>query len=711
MRRIALVSIFGTLSAFPALAQAPVISTIAGNGVSEYTGDGGLAVNAGLVYPLHLAVDGAGNLYFSDWEYRIRRIDATTGILTTVAGGGAIPYPNDGALATAIQIGHEHTPVAVDPAGNLYFADYGGVALGYGDLIRRVDATTGIVTTVAGGATSTTFVPYVACGDSLSYPLDSGDGGLATAAYFVRTNALALDPEGNLYAASPTTVRRVDRTTGIVTKVAGNGVREVVGISGDPCNGNIAIGTFAGDGGPAVDAGFIYISALAFDRAGHLYVADDDAVGNWDIPGRPTNHRVRRIDALSGIVTTVCGTSQVGYGGFSGDGGPATQALIGSVGGLAIDAAGNLFISDSYNSRIRRVDATTGFIETIAGDGSFGYAGDGGLASAAVLNLPWGIALTPSGELLIGDIENYRIRRISGLVANLPPTAVAGQPQSIHASGVVQLDGSASFDDNTPSANLLYDWSLVLVPSGSTAVLNGAVTPLPSFLADVPGTYIAELVVTDEAGLASTPSQVVISSTNLAPIANAGIDQGGVVDQLVLLDGSASVDPELDPLSFTWALTSYPAGSNVVLFDAWQSTATFVPDLPGLYVAALIVDDGFGPSLVDEVVITVITGEEYAENLVLSALDLTAGFTAAEIANSGHQNALVQQISRAAQNLQDGNLHLARLRLDQALLRTDGCVLRGQPDASGAGRDWVTDCSAQLALYAELAAARALLEP
>lgn len=718
-----LVATTAVLSLVPALAaaQEPWIESLAGTGVAGTAGDGGPATLAELAYPLDVCVDGAGNVFVEDDENgapgvsdRIRRIDGDTGTITTVVGGGVVDYPNDGLPATAIALAPGYHPIAVDSEGALHFGEsytfgvssgpFGG-PWGHGMRIRRVDPTSGVVTTIAGGDAATQSVTVNVCGDLHEFALPSGDGGPATAAFLTEGFALAFDAADNLYVAGEVTVRRIDRVTGVITTVAGNGAREVVGVSGNPCLGWTYSGVYGGDGGPATAASLVGVVALAVAPDGDVIIGDADYAGGFGVPGRPTNHRVRRVDAVTGVITTVCGSSQLAPGGFAGDGGPAVDALTGPVWGLAVDAEGHLFLADNDNSRLRRVDAVTGIIETIAGDGTFAASGDGGPAALATFGYLWDLAFTPSGELVLSDADGLRVRRINGLAANLPPAADAGLDQSIHAGQLVQLDGSASDDDATPAAALGYAWELVTRPASSIAALSDAGAVAPTFVADVPGTYVARLVVTDAGGLASAPDEVTIASTNQAPTANAGLDAVALVGDVVALDAAASADPDGDGLSFAWALVSVPAGSAATLDDPAAAGPRFVADLEGPYVAALFVDDGFGPSLVDEVVVTALAAQAFATVLVVDAAATLTALDPAAVTSSGNQQSLVRTLTTAAQALESGNDALARRRLEAALERTDGCVLRGAPDAQGAGRDWVTDCAAQSALYADLSLA------
>jgi sugar lactone lactonase YvrE len=347
-----------------------IITTVAGNGTVGFSGDGGPATSTSLDGPASVAVDAAGNLLIVS-NQRIRRVDGTTGIITTVAGNGTVGFSGDGGPATSASL-FNPSGVAVDSAGNLLIADSSNKR------IRRLDGTTGIITTVAGNGTGG----------------PSGDGGPATSASLVNPSGVAVDAAGNLLIADSygNRIRRVDGTTGIITTVAGDGTFG-----------------FSGDGGPATSASLFYPASVAFDAAGNPLIADSD------------NNRIRRVDGTTGIITTVAGNGTVG---FSGDGGPATGASLYFPAGVAVDAAGNLFIAEESNQRIRRVDGTTGIITTVAGNGVFGFSGDGGPATSASLHFPGGVAVDAAGNLLIADYNNNRIRRVDGATGII--TTVAG---------------------------------------------------------------------------------------------------------------------------------------------------------------------------------------------------------------------------------------------------------------------------------------------
>jgi sugar lactone lactonase YvrE len=209
----------------------------------------------------------------------------------------------------------------------------------------------------------------------------SGDGGPATSAGLSYPGGVAVDAAGNLYIADTSNhrVRKVS-TSGTITTVAGNGTFG-----------------FSGDDGPATNATLSYPTEVAVDAVGNLYIADTG------------NLRVRKVSA-SGTITTVAGN---GIYGFSGDGGPATNASLVIPRGVAVDAVGNLYIADYGNSRVRKV-SSWGTITTVAGNGSPGFSGDGGPATSAALGYPRGVAVDAAGNLYIADTDNNRVRKVSG---------------------------------------------------------------------------------------------------------------------------------------------------------------------------------------------------------------------------------------------------------------------------------------------------------
>lgn len=334
------------LFAFACLLPAQTVTSVAGN--SSW----GNAYN--------VAVDSAGNIFVPDaTRHQVYKIDPL-GATTVVAGTGTPGYSGDGALATAAQL---RTPygVAVAPDGTLYIADYTN------DRIRKV-APNGIITTIAGTGTGGF----------------TGDGGPATAARINGPFTVALDPAGDLYFVDFGNYRiRKITPAGIISTVAGTGRTSQ-----------------SGSGGLATAADAVP-GWLAFGADRSLYFSDDGSTGAG-------HARVRRV-APNGVITTVAGT---GVAGFNGDGGPAINAQFRNVAGLAIDGGGNLFIAESGGHRIRKVD-TSGNVTTYAGTGTAGSGGDGGPAITAQFNAPEGMTFDAAGNLYVVDRGNRRIRKIS----------------------------------------------------------------------------------------------------------------------------------------------------------------------------------------------------------------------------------------------------------------------------------------------------------
>jgi hypothetical protein len=278
--------------------------------------------------------------------------------------------------------------IALDSQGNLYIAETAG------HVVRKVSFT-GNITTIAGTGTQGF----------------DGDGGPAISALLDSPQGLAVDTK-SLYIADSHNhrVRKVDFPSGTITTIAGN---SSTGASGD--------------GGPASNATLELPMALTLDGQGNLYIAD------------ARSHRIRMIDT-GGMITTVAGSGEQG---FSGDGASATASLFDSPGGLAVDATGNVYISDTHNNRIRKIDHVSGIITTLAGNGTLGYTGDSGASQAAKLALPRGLSLDQQGNIYITDSANHRVRRIDGSTGTI--TTIAGDGTQGFA-GDGGSPASASFD-------------------------------------------------------------------------------------------------------------------------------------------------------------------------------------------------------------------------------------------------------------------------
>ncbi|MES2202351.1 MAG: FlgD immunoglobulin-like domain containing protein [candidate division FCPU426 bacterium] len=403
-----------------------VISTVVGNGEEGFNGDEIPATQASIDDPRQIAFDSAGRMYLTDDEnHRIRMVD-TAGIIHTVVGDGLLGFAGDGGLATAARLRFPHG-VALDTADNLYIADT------YNQVVRKVNAVDGKISTIAG---------------TPSIQGDSGDGLSATAATLDLPNSLAVDVAGTVYIndSGNNRIRKI-ATDGVISTYAGDGTPG-----------------FGGDGGLAVNAQLDGVNHISLDSAGNLYLADR------------YNQRIRKVDLASGKITTVAGTGSDVY---SGDGGPALLAGLAAPEGVGVNAAGDLFIADyshirkvdagtgnisnfagwengalaveasvnspsgtffdedenayivdTYNHRIRKVEHATGLISTYAGNGMPGDLGDGGPATDANFSYPSAAIRDADGNVFVADTLNHKVRRIDGVSGVIETYAGNGTPGS-----------------------------------------------------------------------------------------------------------------------------------------------------------------------------------------------------------------------------------------------------------------------------------------
>lgn len=331
----------------------------------------------------------------------------------------------------------------------------------------------------------------------------------------------------------------------------------------------------------------------------------------------------------------------------------------------------------------------------ITPDGAFAWVADGPenkiwIISTADLSVVDQVPVSHPFTIAISDIRPR-------------PTAVAGPNQTIPVGQTVQLDGSGSFAPNTASANLKYTWSFASRPAGSSAFLTGANTAAPSFVADAPGDFVVQLIVTDPATLLSSrPSRLTVSSLWSPPTADPGPARSAVVGEVVQLDGSGSIDPNGLSLFDSWSLVTQPDGSAAVITQQFNGLASFTPDLPGTYIVGLTVFDQFGGSPQATVTISAITRDDFAQQRIHDAINYIAAMPCSHFDACGHRNALSNHLQEAISDIQNGNISQATGKLNDAILRTDGFPLRGALDGDGPGMDWITDANDQAFVFSAL---------
>jgi uncharacterized protein (TIGR03437 family) len=540
-----------------------VITTIAGTSVFGFGGDGGAATKAELANPWGIAVDSGGNAYVADlWNYRIRKI-SSSGTMSTVAGNGLFSYSGDGASAAKSELDGPQG-VAMDAAGNVYIADT------QNNVVRRI-ASNGVITTFVGTGVAGS----------------NGDGGQAAAAQLDKPQSVAVDATGNVYIADTQNSRvRVVTADGSINTFAGTGnggysgdggqavsaqLNQPYGLTFDASgslyiadfnnsrvrkvtpDGNIATvagngGTFFnGDGGQAASSALNRPQSVAVDSAGDVYIADTQ------------NNRVRMV-ATNGIITTVAGT---GAAGFSGDGGQALKAQLTVPGSVAVDSDGNLYIGDS-NARIRKVSAD-GTIVTIAGGSATGYSGDAGPAVSAQLSGPFGLALDTAGDLYVADSGNNAVRllRPTGFTAsitavsnsgsNLAGPVAPGEVVAIYGSGL----GPAQLTQFQLDSNGLIPTNL----AGTRVLFNG--TPAPILYA-----FTSQVAAVVPFGVAVGANAQVVVQYQAQTSAAFSVAVASAAPGLISADGSGQGQAQAanQDGSINSASTAAPVGSVISLF-------------------------------------------------------------------------------------------------------------------------------------------------
>jgi len=382
-----------------------VISTFAGNGKFGFSASGGPATSTRIGEPTSVAVGSGGDAYIADWINSAIWKVGTSGNISLVAGSGTYGFSGDGGPAASAVLSNP-LGVAVDKSGNVYIADTGN------NRIRKIDAVTGIITTVVGGGSRTTTL---------------GDGGLASQAWVMQPNAITFDASGNLYIADTGNgrVRFVDAKTGIITSIAGSST-------------NFPFQ----EGAPASQQNVVPI-AIALDKSNNVYIADQ-----W-------YGRVRKIDASTNIITTVAGGGKI----WPGEGEAVATDILVNPRGVAVAADGTVYFADSL-SIVRKVDPATGLLSTVAGNGYYGYSGDGGAASMASLNSPYQLTIDSAGSLFIAD-EAYVVRKVTfPAPAALPKISVPG--------GTYTTAQHITLTDSTAGSTIYYTLDGTVPDAGST---------------------------------------------------------------------------------------------------------------------------------------------------------------------------------------------------------------------------------------------------
>ncbi len=412
-----------------------VITTIAGDGITQYIGDGTPATIFSLAHPEGIYVDNVLNVYVADnYNQRIRKI-TPGGTISTLLGNGTTGYTGDGGPASAATM-NKPNGIVLDTAGNMFITEW------YNSVVRRVDAVTGIITTVAGNGTS-------------GY---GGDGSSATSAQLGTPGGACLDRDNNIYIPDYANhrIRKVSAATGIITTIAGTGT-----------NG------YTGDGGPATAATLSHPVSICRDLWGNIL---------WAEYG---NNVVRKLNLTTGTISTIAGN---GVNGYSGDNGPATAAKLGQPNGVFADGAGVIYISEDGNNVIRAVN-TAGIIKTIVGTGAYAYTGDGGPAKTATIYNPYGVFVDVIGNLYIADAGNSVIRKVTN------PMGVAGQIAGESTLSIFPNPTKGQFviqrtNDKSPMSVIITDitGAIVFTATESTDRANIDISRLP------PGIYLARVL-------------------------------------------------------------------------------------------------------------------------------------------------------------------------------------------------------------------------
>ncbi len=504
------------------------ITTAAGNGIGGYTGDGSAANQAEINQPDDIAFDSFGNYYIADaGNCVIRKVTAATGVISTYAGSSTLGgYTGDGGPATLATFFYP-SGIAVDSNNNLFIADY------YNDVIREVNAATGIITTVVGTST----------------PGFSGDGGAALSAEIDSPIGIRFDVQNNLYIADSgnNAVRLYSETTGIITTVAGTGTPG-----------------YTGDGGAAVSAQLNGCEMVDPDNLGNFYISD---FNNWVI---------RKVSIATGVISTFAGTGTPGY---TGDGGTALLAdFFFDNGTMAFGCGGNLFMTDDMNNVVREVGIPSGTVTTMAGTGAAGYFGDGGPAALAQFNHTESLAFDGTGDLYVVDYGNSVVRKITGLCG---PTSTPTSTATFTSTQTPTETPTASYSPTlTPSPTVTLTFTSTFTSTATltvtmtqTLTFSPTQTPTPSPTV----TYTVTPTATPWTSLGKTASPGSASSGDMITYTLSVTLNGGTLD-------NAQVTDNLPPDEIFISLSPPASGTATFSTSSSQLVWNLPPTLPpGVY--------------------------------------------------------------------------------------------------------------------------------
>lgn len=468
------------------------VATTAGTGTPGYSGDGGAATAATLATPSAVAYDSNGNLFIADTNnHVIREVVKATGNIATVAGTGVAGFSGDAGAATAAQL-DTPTGIAVDASGNLYIAD------SHNQRIRKVSG--GNIITVAGNGTAGF----------------AGDGSAATAAELSLPSGVAVDASGNLYIADTDNQRIRMIAAGTITTIAGTGEQ-----------------SYTGDNAAATAATLDSPTGVAVDWRGNVYIADRH------------NQRIREIATSTRIITTLAGSGTVAFGGaFGGDGASPNAAALANPTGVSVDAAGNIYIADTNNQRIRQIGG--GAIATVAGTGEQGFGGENGAAAGAILNAPRSAMPDVSGNLAIADTLNHRVlssaQSALAFVSQMVGVASAAQPVAL---------------SNTGSASITV--STITVAGAFTIVSGGTCSAAPFTLS--PGASCTEELAYLPTAVGSTSGSVVFGGSGILPGTVLLTGTSGMASTTTTLTSSAKAPFVNQPITFTATVQRGGAGT------------------------------------------------------------------------------------------------------------------------------------------------------